>query len=113
MDKELLIKAIDDLQEKEIRDSQIRADIEIARHEGYNRACRELRELVGSGRTNMSKYDVIPADVKEYYNQRLEESGIRRVSGHYPVLKTKQEVDGWIEMFKMMFESAREDDDDE
>lgn len=51
----------------------------------------------------MSKYDVIPPDVKAYYNDQLEKSGLRMVPGHYPVLMTKEEVDEFIEMKTQVF----------
>lgn len=50
----------------------------------------------------MSKYDVIPQDVKEYYEKKIQESGIRMVPGHYPVLMTKEAVDKFIEMSKSL-----------
>lgn len=46
----------------------------------------------------MNKFDKIPPDVKEYYEKRIRESNIKLVSGHYPVLLTKEEVDQFFDM---------------
>lgn len=60
----------------------------------------------------MGKYDEIPRDVKEYYNKKLQETGIRMVPGHYPVLKTKEEIDKWFSMWEKMFDSKEDEDED-
>ena len=52
----------------------------------------------------MDKYNVIPNEVKEYYIEKVKESGIFMVPGHYPVLKTKEEIDCFIDIRRKSFE---------
>ena len=58
----------------------------------------------------MDKYDVIPSDVKKYYEKKIEESGIRGVAGHWPVLTTKEAVDRFFEMLKAIQCNKTEDE---
>lgn len=41
-------------------------------------------------------------EVKEYAEKRILESGIRRVPGHYPDFESKEHVDDWLAMSKVM-----------
>lgn len=55
----------------------------------------------------MNKYDVIPSDVKKYYTEKLKELDICMVPGHYPVLKTKEEVDRWFGMMQTIVSKTK------
>ena len=59
----------------------------------------------------MSKYDKIPPDVREYYERRINESDIKRVPGHYPVLMTKEEVDQFFDLQEKVFAAYYDDVD--
>ena len=51
----------------------------------------------------MSNHDIIPPDVKEYYERRIAESDVKVVPGHYPVLLTREDVNqffGFLEYMK-------------
>lgn len=56
----------------------------------------------------MSKYDAILHDVREYYEQKIKETGFKMVPGHYPVLTTKEEVDRFFSMMDYMRRSRKE-----
>lgn len=51
---------------------------------------------------------MVPEELREYAEQRIRESGIRMVSGHYPVFKSKEEVELWFKMAKFLSEKGRE-----
>jgi hypothetical protein len=41
--------------------------------------------------------------IRKYFVKRLKEEGIQILPGHYPELKTKEEVDKWIRIIKKSF----------
>jgi len=43
-------------------------------------------------------------EVHKYFIKKLKEERIRILPGHYPELKTKEEVDKWISIIKKSFE---------
>ncbi|HHY79736.1 hypothetical protein [Thermoanaerobacter sp. RKWS2] len=43
-------------------------------------------------------------EIHKYFIKRLKEEGIHILPGHYPKLKTKEEVDKWIYIIKKSFE---------
>lgn len=55
----------------------------------------------------VNKYNEIPEDVKEYYEKKLQETGIRMVPGHYPVLETKNEVDMYFSMCEQIVSAGK------
>ena len=61
-------------------------------------------QCLTKGQGEMSKYDSMPQELKDYANKRIKESGIARVLGHYPVFESKEHVDKWIEMNQKSFE---------
>lgn len=48
-------------------------------------------------------------EIYKYFIKRLKEEGIRILPGHYPKLKTKEEVDKWIYVIKKSFEDFFEE----
>lgn len=42
-------------------------------------------------------------EVYDYFAKKLKEEGIRILPGHYPKLKTKEEVDKWFHIIKQSF----------
>ena len=56
----------------------------------------------------MNNYDSMPQDVKEYAERKIHESGVRCVPGHYPVFKSKEDVDKWLEMTEFMRKKGAE-----
>lgn len=55
----------------------------------------------------VNDYDFMTPEVKEYARKRIEETGIIMVPGHYPVFKSKEDVDSWIEDCEKLIEYAR------
>lgn len=51
----------------------------------------------------MGKYDSMPQELKDYADKRIKESGIAMVPGHYPVFKSKEHVDEWVERNQKAF----------
>ncbi|WP_161485925.1 hypothetical protein [Thermoanaerobacter sp. YS13] len=43
-------------------------------------------------------------EICKYFMKRLKEEKIQILPGHYPELKTKEEVDKWISIIKKSFE---------
>lgn len=46
----------------------------------------------------MGKYDSMSPELKAYAEEKIRESGIRMVPGHYPVFTSKEHVDEWLKM---------------
>jgi len=55
----------------------------------------------------------VTPDVKEYFQQQYNDSGIRVVPGHWPDFKSREQVDQWITLIKSMFEEAKKDGKEE
>lgn len=41
----------------------------------------------------VSKYDSMSQELKDYANKRINENGIIMVPGHYPIFKSKEQID--------------------
>ncbi|HAQ41551.1 MAG TPA: hypothetical protein DCM73_12465 [Clostridiales bacterium] len=44
-------------------------------------------------------YNVAP-EIEKYFVERYKKCGVRVVPGHWPEMKTKEDVDRWIELLK-------------
>ena len=51
----------------------------------------------------MGRYDSMSQELRDYANEKIKESGIVMVPGHYPVFESKEHVDKWIEMMQGAF----------
>jgi hypothetical protein len=65
-----------------------------------NRKEREKRE------SNIYK---IAPEVEDYFIKQYAKSNVTVVPGHWPVMKTKEDVDRWISFIKKLSEIAQED----
>lgn len=54
----------------------------------------------------MGKYDSMSPELKAYAEEKIRESGVRMVPGHYPVFESKDHVDAWIKMTKYALNDA-------
>lgn len=45
-------------------------------------------------------------EVREYAERKIWESGVRMVSGHYPVFEDREQVDSWLDISAYMFMKA-------
>ncbi|MDT2759301.1 phage recombination protein Bet [Enterococcus xiangfangensis] len=52
-------------------------------------------------------------DVESYFNEQYEKLGIKVVPGHWPEMKTKEDVDNWINNLKMIDEALGEMEDED
>lgn len=55
----------------------------------------------------MGKYDSMPPEVRAYAEDKIRESGIRMVPGHYPVFISKGHVDAWLQMCEYSAETDK------
>lgn len=55
----------------------------------------------------------IDSEVEDYFNEQYEKAGIKVVPGHWPEMKTKQDVDDWINNLKIIDETLGEMGDEE
>lgn len=55
--------------------------------------------------------EIMTDEVREYAERKIWESGVRRVPGHYPHFKTKQDVDRFADLEWIMFWDAFGEDE--
>ncbi len=62
----------------------------------------------------MAIYRIAP-EIEDYFEEQYENCGIKVVPGHWPEMKTKEDVDKWISGLKMIagFFTSDESEGDE